>query len=399
MRGYLVLLTSNERIFYNLDMHRLWMTVLSIFTAWSFSSAQAAYTFEDLQALEQQKAYREFLDHARDIRPSERTKVWSEMLSHMATDYMVHLNTKKDFDQSTFAYTQTLSDWPELREDAFFHTKREVYVLEYLKHCYSKKLPHCRLNAQEAWHMGRKNLDNGTLVAHVLATHDPSVDIAPFITKALKDDVSRFYCRKDFIQGWVISKIAPKVLASEDPADIKRTVLEYTHENCMEALAPVFERGLISGNQELRALAYRVLKAFNKIDQADEDLYLATYLLDGPSVGKIFNLAWAVIKQIGQDFERRQTLLKRLAKLDPLPDGMFDSGNTLKRDTLAKFLAQHIPEYFTFYADTCVRYRNGQGEYPNGNPTIQCDKFFSLAQQHEWLSQEVKLKYSATLKP
>src|SRR5690606_10232658 len=131
------------------------------------------------------------------------------------------------FDQSTFTYTQTLTDWPELREDAFFHTKREVYVLEYLKHCYSKKLSHCRLNAQEAWHMGRKNLDNGTLIAQVLATNDPSVDITPYITLALKADVSRFYCRKDFIQGWLISKIAPRILATEDPADAKQTVLEY----------------------------------------------------------------------------------------------------------------------------------------------------------------------------
>lgn len=362
-------------------------------------TADAAYSFEDLQALEAQKAYTEFLKHARDIRPSERNKVWNEMLGHMATDYMVHLRLKKDFDLTSFNYVQALSDWPELREDAFFHTKRETYVLEYLKSCYAKKLVHCRNNAQASWDIGRKNPDNGTLLAELLATHDPQADISAYVMPAIKDDIAQFYCRKDFIQSWVLNKIAPQVLATESPEQTKTAVTEYAHPKCMQAMKPLFQRGLISGNKELRNISYRVLKAFDSIDQSDEDLFLASYLLEGPSVGKIFNLAWAVVKQVGQNFERRQTLLKRLAKLDPLPDTLFDSGNILKRDTLAKFLAQHIPEYFTFYADTCVRYRAGLGEYPNGNPTVQCDKFFSLASQNSWLSQEVKTKYSATLRP
>tara|TARA_R110000868_G_scaffold118569_4_gene314422 strand:+ start:2357 stop:3499 length:1143 start_codon:yes stop_codon:yes gene_type:complete len=372
---------------------------LLIHLVFGVTSVQAAYTFEDLQALESQKSYREFLQHARDIRPSERSKVWSEMLGNMATNYMVHLRAKKDFDLATFQYVQTLSDWPELRGDAFFHTKREAYILDYLKSCYEKKQNGCREQAQESWHVGRKNADNGTLLAQILATYDPRADISSYILPALQSDIAQFYCRKDYIQSWVLSKIAPAVLASEDHGKIKSELTQSIHESCLVAMKPLFIRGLSASGRDLRNISYRVLKAFDSIDSSDEDLYLTTYLLEGPSVGKTFNLAWAVVKEIGQDFKRRQTLLKRLAKLDPLPDSLFDSGNMLKRDTLTKFLAQHIPEYFSFYADTCVRYRNGIGEYPNGNPTIQCDKFFGLAAQNNWLSQEVTTKYSATLKP
>lgn len=377
----------------------LWMTLLISISVFGVNTANAAYTFEDLQALEQQKAHREFLDHARDIRPSERSKVWSEMLGNMATGLMVDLLQKKDFSLKTFLYTQTVSDWPELREDAFFHTKREAYVLGYLEHCYSKNLPTCKLNAQEAWHIGRKNLDNGTLIAEIVAKYDTAHDLSNYIQLAIKADVSRFYCRKDFIQNWIISKVSTKIFNSEDPAAAKSTFLSVAHENCMEPLVPIFQQALWAKNRDMRGLSYRLLKGFDQLDQSDEDLYLTTYLLEGPSVGKIFNLAWSIVKIIGQDYERRQTLLKRLAKLDPLPDQIFDSGNILKRDTLAKFLAHNIPEYFSFYADTCVRYRQGQGKYPYGNPTLHCDKFFTLAQQHQWLSQEVKLKYAATLKP
>tara|TARA_R110000868_G_scaffold38661_8_gene135160 strand:- start:8106 stop:9308 length:1203 start_codon:yes stop_codon:yes gene_type:complete len=396
---YLVLLTEVERIFYNLAMRTFVKLSLLSYLVFGLTSAQASYTFEDLQALEGQKSYREFLQHARDIRPSERSKVWSEMLGNMATNYMVHLRAKKDFDLATYQYVQVLSDWPELRADAFFHTKREAYLLDYLKNCYERKQTNCREQANEAWHLGRKNPDNGTLLAQVLATHDPRADITNFILPSLKTDISQFYCRKDFIQSWVLNQIAPRVLASEDSSKIKTEITQTIHESCFIAMKPLFIRGLSANSNDLRNISYRVLKAFDSIDQSDEDLYLTTYLLEGPSVGKTFNLAWAVVKELGQNYKRRQTLLKRLAKLDPLPDTLFDSGNILKRDTLAKFIAQHLPEYFSFYADTCVRYRNGIGEYPNGNPTIQCDKFFTLASQNNWLSQEVTTKYSATLKP
>lgn len=377
----------------------LWKTLFFALSVTLAFDANSAYTFEDLQALEQQKAYREYLEHARDIRPSERTKLWSEMLSHMATDYMVHLKAKKEFDKKSFVYALSLTDWPELREDAFFHTKFEAYVLGYLKNCYERQMQGCREQAQMSWDKGRMNLDNGTLLAELLVQYDPSADITNYISQALKSDVAKFYCRKDAIQNWVISKTATKVLVTDDIEEVKRILAGTIHSSCLETLAPNLKRALISGSKEQRAYAYRVLKSQNLIDKSDEDLYLTTYLLEGPSVGKIFNLAWAVVKQIGQDYDRRQTLLKRLAKLDPLPDALFDSGNTLKRETLSKFLVQNIPEYFNFYADTCVSYRKGLGDYPNGNPTIQCDKFFTQAMQHNWLSQEVKVKYSATLKP
>ncbi len=373
--------------------------LISFFALSGSLSAANLYNFEDLQALEGQKSYKEFLNHSRDIRPSERTKVWSEMLSHMATDYMVHLKNKKDFDKSTFEYVQYLSDWPELRDDAFFHTKREVYILEYLKDCYVKSLSHCRAHAKESWDLGRKNLDNGTLLAEVLVTYDPKTDITPYISLALKQDVAKFYCRKNFIQGWVLNTIAPRLISIEDTDKVTQVISNVVNPSCMEAMKPLFERGLFSANKELKSISYRILKAFNYISTSDEDLYLTTYLLDGPSVGKTFNLAWSMLKQISQDFERRKSLLGRLAKLDPLPDALFDSGNILKRDTVTNFLFQHIPEYISFYAETCVNFRLGKGVFPHGNPTLYCDKFFELSKDKNWLSQEVNLKYSALQRP
>src|SRR5690606_12766808 len=113
----------------------------------------------------------------------------------------------KDYDLGTFSYVQTLTDWPELRGDAFFHTKREAYILQYLAHCYQKALPVCRTQAHEAWNLSRRNLAHGTLLAEILATYDPGVELRPFITSALNDEAAKFYCRKEFIQSWLISKI------------------------------------------------------------------------------------------------------------------------------------------------------------------------------------------------
>jgi len=72
LRGYLVLLTEVLRIFYNLGVKYFRFVFIFSIILFAHKSNANTYNFEDLQALEGQKAYKEFLDHARDIRPSQR---------------------------------------------------------------------------------------------------------------------------------------------------------------------------------------------------------------------------------------------------------------------------------------------------------------------------------------
>ncbi|MCO4754768.1 MAG: hypothetical protein KC478_09800, partial [Bacteriovoracaceae bacterium] len=66
-------------------MGKLWM-ILSLFICTSLSAT--LYDIKDLEVLESNKSYREFLDHALDIRPSDRKKQWTEMVNNMAVGFL-----------------------------------------------------------------------------------------------------------------------------------------------------------------------------------------------------------------------------------------------------------------------------------------------------------------------
>ncbi len=66
------------------------------------------YTMGDLEALERQKNYGEFLAHARDIRPSERGPVWVEMVAEMAEGFILSKISVRDFSPETLKEVEKL---------------------------------------------------------------------------------------------------------------------------------------------------------------------------------------------------------------------------------------------------------------------------------------------------
>ncbi len=353
------------------------------------------YTIEDLIALEKSQKYREFISHAHDIRPSKRDASWKKMLKHMAKEFISQASLEKSFDEKTFDFIQHFSQWTEFKEDVYFHTKREGYVLKYLELCLKEQAyENCRKKAQNSWKTYTKNRDTGIRIAELLINKNSKEDIFFFIEEAVKSNFGEFYCRKAFVQKFIFDKIYQGTLQIEAPKSIARFVDTLVGEQCFGVLTKTLSKELESSKGPARNFSYKILSAKQRISQEQEDFYLTRFLFNSPTKGRVFNLAWAKLNEIAQNHKRRSLLVKKLIKLDPLPDKLFLSNDQLKKKTLAAYLYKTLPEFMDHYVKSCLEYLAGEGFYPNGNPTVNCDKFFQATEKGPLPRQEIKIRYS-----
>jgi len=357
-----------------------------------------AYSMADLEALEGQKSYNEFFDHALDIRPSQRGSVWQRMVSDMAVGLIDFKTQRQDYKKPSWDNIEKLSLWPILQSDEFFQTKRRRYFLTYLKNCIeNKKNNVCIKDIQRYWANSFKNIDAGLEIAELIDKHSLKVASWPFIEKAPTSELSHFYCSRAQLQKSLIGKLGQKM--KDSPVSLDKWpdhINQLMNQDCWKKLVPDLRQALMdrSTPQFAKDLIYQLLKSQKDIDKEQEDLFLTVYLLEGPIIGDTFNLAWAQLSLLAEDYERRQRLLKNVKQFDPLPGALFASANAKKRDIVMKHIYNHFPEYFPYYAETCLNYMSGVGDYPRGNPTIQCSDFFKITKDKSWVQDQVKTRYS-----
>lgn len=377
------------------------MLLVLIFLTQPFATATAAtikYDIKDLEALEADGSYREFLEHALDVRPSDRSKHWREMQANMAVTFIKDAIIKKLYRPEILTVVEELSNRPGLKDDALFFMKRADYVLAYLKTCRdqaiellsskpelsSKKMASCRKSLWSIWN-NTSQKDYYPDFVFALAKENYRMGEAnsswPIIEKALVHPDSQHHCADPAIALALFEKIKIPALEITDKQELKKTIQELAHPECLKVFANQIKAGMIAPSntkkREFRDVAYRLLDAMDQLTQIEKDLYFTLFILDGPSIGPTFNQAWSNTEQLGQNHKRRDQLLDRLKTYDPLPDGIFTIANSKKTKVVMEFLSKNVPEYLEYYAETCLDFIEGKRPFPNGNPTVGCKQFFS----------------------
>ena len=355
------------------------------------------YTFDDLQTLEKNKNYREFLEHAYDIRPSKRDKRWVSMLEHMASDYLSEVMVKELFDAETYQFIQTLASKPTLKKDVFFQTKRDRYFINFLQNCLQQKeFKHSHKKAKIYWKRSRQNPDTGFQIAKNLNAFNPKQFLGHFLNAVIKDKHSKFYCDKKFVLNTLDQIFLEKAKKTKNLDQLKKNLDKSLHFDCWKSYAQHLKEKLNQTKPSARH-AYLLLKSKKALKQSEEDIFLTLYLLRDPIPGKVFNLAWAYMLQLGSDYERRKKVIDHLKSRAHLPDKSF-RGDKLKAKTLLKFLNENIPEYIDHYALSCLDYHMGRVNFPQGNPTLNCQNFFEISEGMPWMRQDLKMRYSSIKK-
>lgn len=369
--------------------------ILAVLTiAWVSQAIASNYSLKDLEILEEQKNYEEFLLHARDVRPVERTKQWTEMVQTMAVGYLDFHTKRQNYIRPIFKYLQTISKWPSLREDEFFLMKREKFVLKYLNICFYEQRPYCTKEVTDFWNTHNKDPESGFKLADLLKKYKPSYDIWSYVQASTANKFSEFYCHRPLIQKELLRKLVSEY--SNRPATLKTTGLlkKYAHSECWKKFNPYLKERMYEESGQKQLVIFEILKAQKMLSQIEEDTFLTFYYLQGPKIGKTFNLAWRTLQRLSESFEQRNEVLTRLQKMDPLPGKIFSEANVTRRATLLGHFKLNFPEYISSYSKTCLNYLEGKIRFPNGNPTLDCHSLM----KGKFIEQSVKIRYSGTRK-
>ncbi len=372
-------------------------------------TVKQVYSIKDLAVLKEQKAYEEFFLHAKDIVPAKRDEKWNEMVSNMAQGLAKEIRNRRLVSKSAYELVEGLYTWPSLRDNEFFTRDRNEVALNYLQSCFktNKEGLGCLKTTVKFWRNSTPKPELGFKVGSLIYNYLEASNKGPlkisesiehkqildnglleFYSPALTHGLSEFYCKEKQIKKLLWNELIS--FADKNAADEKKMahfIDKLMHPDCWKQLQSDYQQRLTSRDQILRDFSYLFLKSKHAITQQDKDAYLFIYLMDIPSPGKTFNEAWNNLAILGKNHERRMALLERLKKLDPLPDALFATFNEKLKEVTTTHISESFPEFLDFYANTCNQYIKGEGNFPNGNPTLNCRSFYNLNSSHQFVAK------------
>ena len=335
-------------------------------------------TMADLEVLAQEESHQEFFLHAMDVRPSERQEAWKTMVSKMADSFSRRILAKSLIDRHDFQKIEKLYDWPSLKTDDIYKVRRQEVGIRYLKTCLRGTTP-CWEDIKSFWEKDKTDPDTAFRLAEMTSNLPNSpFSTWTFLEIALKSPLSEFYCKKEFAMNTLWGKIEIDYVKLGPEGDLMVQIDRTVHPDCLPSLIHEARKRLYSPPEVMdRELAFQILKSQSKASQEITDFFYTVYLLDNPSQGELFNYSWNRVKELGGTVSRREAVLEKLKKLDPLPDHIFKTLDETKKKVVLRHFKTYFPEYLDHYTDQCVNYYGGLGAFPSGNPTIHCQEFMN----------------------
>jgi hypothetical protein len=381
-------------------------------------SANMSYQLKDLEALEKDKNFEEFLLHHNDIRPSERGRHWKDMFQNMAIaliDYKIRI---RDFSPEAFKQIEVIGRTSALANDEFFQLKRSVFAKKYFTECFRRisgtestgERDLCETQLSAFWSFSKKDADLGLDLAAILEANKSSLKLWPFYELAIKDSIAGFYCKKPVIQSALMKKLYEESYKVDFNGNYKNLINKIVPESCFNEIILPLKASLtsIKTNGLEKEMALNILEAKGKLSSEELDLYAILFLLDGPVVGDKMNTAWKTVETLGENYPKRQKLLSLIRKLSIIPDKIFKDPNSPRHKAIITLFAKNFPEYLNYYGSTCIKYISNSGtELLNVSSSFQCNEFLRAAQALKkenkgqstpWLSDSVESQYSGLKK-
>jgi hypothetical protein len=374
-------------------MAQLFLFICLVLSLQSWGNSDTTYTLDDLEILSSEQNYEEFFKHAHDVRPSLRQERWKAMVGKMADLYSQNIIKKTIIAPEDFKQVENLYRLPVLKSDEFFRQRRSDIGVRYLQKCLKDANP-CWNDVKLFWEADQEQPELAYKLAEITSPYNESSPLAlwAFLDPALKSTYSEFYCQKPFVMKALWAKLEVDYIRLGPKGDLSLKIDQTIHPDCIPHLVKEARARLYSPFGESdRELGFQILKSQKKVDQRLSDFFYSLYLLERPSRGELFNYAWNAVKELGEKSERRDSVMKEIKKLDPLPDELLSSIDMMKKRAILNHFKNYFPEYLDFYASRCVDYYGGKTKFPNGNPTMHCQELMSSELAHELL-EDYKIK-------
>lgn len=385
-------------------------------------AASVFYELKDLEVLEREKNFDEFLLHVNDIRPSERGRHWREMYQNMAIGLVDYKIKSRDFSLETWRQIEQIGRSSAMNKDEFFQLKRSLYAKKYFTECYNtaslasessqkeKQKNLCTNELSSFWLFSKKDADTGLDLAAILESNQATIPLWPYYAPAVKDTIAPFYCKKPNVFRAIINKLYEETYLPQFDGNYKLLVNRVLPEGCFnEIVSPLKEMlSSINSNGLDKEIALNLLEAKNKLSPDELDLYAILFLLDGPVVGDKMNIAWKKVEKLSENFTKRQNLLDQIKKLPVIPDKIFKDPNLPRHKAIINLFANNFPEYLNYYGSTCLKYiTHTSSELLNVSSSYQCREFLKAAEANKkenkgqstpWLSDSIETQYSGLKK-
>ena len=354
------------------------------------------YEISDLETLYKENNFGEFLNHALDIRPSLRDSKWKKMVLEMSVDFIKDKISKKQYDEKTLAYIESLTNWPILREDEIFFLKRNDYGVKLFRDCFNTdKKDSCIAEIAKFWsNTSLKNPDLGLSLATLLSENGFGENLWEYLTYATNSNVAEFYCKNTLIRKEISKKIKNILGGNLSQFDQKVTIQNSMSNSCLKTIIPEIKKSFLEvESSTTKELYFKFLTLTNNLSPEEKDFFLTLYFLQGPVIGDLFNESWNNVRVLGQNYSKRKAVMDRLKDLDLLPDEIFALPNEKRKETMVSHFHKNFPEYLDFYAKTCVEFLEGKKTFPNGNPTLRCKDLFKDAEGTKIIDPSIQEKY------
>jgi hypothetical protein len=353
--------------------------------------SSSRYKIVDLQILEEEGNYFEYLQHALDVRPSKRNDLWRKMTSHMGESYLKALLQLKIIEPDQMSFVDEIYQWPILNQNEFVQKYRGQLGQKYFKQCFaSKETSICTKGLVKFWAKKPQPILQGPKFAALLPKDKNSIELVwSFYAPLATSKRSEFYCSDDNFKTPILNRLRAETHRKNRISDLGLSVQKLIHKNCYQLiqkeLAQILKSNDVSDWQEILAL-----RLTNKFDEKDIVLqkWLIRLYLENPAPSDQLNYAWNLLDKLSQKYVERIKVLDFLKSLDHLSDGIFALEDQSKRNILIEHLHQNFPEYMDHYAKTCVSYLSGEKKFKKGNPTINCHKLFTIDVQKRWVSKK-----------
>ena len=369
-------------------MKYIWLGLASICLA-------AQYSLKDLEFLENEKNYAEFFRHAGDIRPTERGELWQTMVKTMAHSFLLKNISLDLYRKSEYETISALGHWPTLRGDLKFQQLRAKFGRGHFSRCLvkAKRKNECLEQLHFYFNQGAKLPEESLAYLELLKNLPAPLPHSPFsyVKSLLKDPKQAEYCNRPLVK-WAVFQRMTKLRYST-LSTLKVWAKEHIGPACFENLAYVLKKDIRSPHFARALLAFDLLYVGSHLSVLDKDVFLTRHYLEKTKKGERLNLAWNTLKTMSKDFERRKGVLDEFKKFPHLPDQLFGTPPSSKKNIFIDHLARHFPEYLDLYSTTCLLYIRGKSSFPNGNPTMHCHRLMEEATEKNWISSQKLSSY------
>ena len=339
----------------------------------------ADYNWEDLQVLNSEKNYVEYLDHALDIEPSKRDAAWKTVTEKIGLDYLKELVSSKKEATDTWDRIERISTWPIFKNNEFFIKARDEFIIHSIKQCKNNTNTNCSKKALKLLNDFQHEITFPakflTVANELIIDQTQRFAIA---SPLIGNKLSEFYCSDSPIKVIVLNQI---IVADSKELNI--------HPDCIKVLKTDIEKLALEGNETAKYLLNKNSLAspmFTKLS------VLIPFLNDHTLSKKEVNTALKSLETISKLPEERKEISMQLKKLDPIPGRIF---NRRDKTTIGKLkvIERNFPEFIDLYARTCLQYLKGEKKFRFGNPTPECHNFFALAAHLQTFPESMKNEY------